>query len=315
MNKYNTMNTTKNTTSEFERGDNAAAMGHHASNRKAPNRRNSGLLAAALLLPFLAAKAGAAPAAPASQTQPTAPASPLLSTVRGEYPPMHKGKLPVVAMVLYDGMTLLDTVGPLTALNAATKVYLVAQTKRPIVSDTGVSILPTTTFDECPKDLDVLFVGGGSAQVLEDKVTMGFIADRGSRAKYVTSVCTGSIVLGAAGLLKGYKATSHWAARDMLPMFGATLADGRVVVDRNRMSGGGVTAGIDFGLALLATLVGEDTAKMSQLAMEYNPKPPFNAGTPQEAGPELVKRTQEWIGPIGAETYRIVQQASQAMPK
>ena len=219
-------------------------------------------------------------------------------------------------MVLYEGMTLLDTVGPLTCLNAASKVYLVAATKEPIMTDTGNALVPTTTFDECPRDLDVLFVGGGGTEVLKDKATMDFITDRGSRAKYITSVCSGSIVLGAAGLLKGYKATSHWAVRGLLPMFGAEPVDARVVIDRNRMSGGGVTAGIDFGLTLLAKLLDDDVAKMSQLAMEYDPAPPFRAGSPEQAGPEIVKRVQEWMsGPLGAQAFQNIQEASRALAR
>ena len=125
------------------------------------------------------------------------------------------------------------------------------------------------------------------------------LADRGSRAKWITSVCGGSIVLGAAGLMQGYKATSHWAARELLTNFGATPIEQRVVIDRNRVSGGGVTAGIDFGLVLLAKLLGEDIAKMTQLALEYDPAPPFDAGTPTKAGPAVMKKFQAWFGGAG----------------
>lgn len=235
---------------------------------------------------------------------------------RGSFPANHAGKLLEVAMVLYPNMTLLDTVGPLTCLNASSRVYLVAATKDPIMTDTGTALIPTTTFEECPQQLDVLFVGGGGIEVLQDKKTLDFIADRGSRARYITSVCSGSLVLGAAGLLKGYKATSHWSIRQALPLFGAEPVDARVVVDRNRVSGGGVTAGIDFGLTLLSMLVGEDVAKMSQLAMEYDPAPPFQAGSPQQAGPELAQRVQEWImGALGADALHHIQEASRAMPQ
>jgi hypothetical protein len=115
----------------------------------------------------------------------------------------------------------------------------------------------------------------------------------------VTSVCGGSIVLGAAGLLQGYKATSHWSAREALRLFGATPVEARVVTDRNRISGGGVTAGIDFGLVLLAQLLGEDVAKMTQLALEYDPAPPFDAGTPKKAGPAIMKKMKGWLGSAG----------------
>mgnify|MGYP002626374665 FL=1 len=134
---------------------------------------------------------------------------------------------------------------------------------------------------------------------MEDDETLRFLADRGSRAKWVTSVCGGSIVLGAAGLMQGYKATSHWAARELLTNFGATPVEARVVTDRNRVSGGGVTAGIDFGLVLLAKLLGEDVAKMTQLALEYDPAPPFDAGTPKKAGPEVMKDFLAWFGGAG----------------
>ena len=150
---------------------------------------------------------------------------------------------------------------------------------------------------------------------MTDSETIGFLADRGSRARYVTSVCSGSLLLGAAGLMRGYKATSHWACRDLLPLFGATPVDARVVVDRNRISGGGVTAGLDFGLVLLAKLLGEDIAKMTQLAMEYDPEPPFHAGTPREAGPEVVKKVREWLGPLDGVMRQVSETASKTMPR
>ena len=152
-----------------------------------------------------------------------------------------------------------------------------------------LAIVPTAMFDECPMDLDIICVPGGSAGTLaamQDEATIAFLRDRGSRAKYVTSVCTGSLVLGAAGLLRGYRATSHWAARDVLQVFGAEPVDARVVTDRNRITGGGVTAGLDFGLTLVAQLRDETYARALQLLAEYQPAPPFNSGTPAAAGPE-----------------------------
>jgi cyclohexyl-isocyanide hydratase len=132
---------------------------------------------------------------------------------------------------------------------------------------------------------------------MRDAEVLRFLAERGARARYVTSVCSGSLLLGAAGLLRGYKATSHWACHEALSLFGATPVVARVVTDRNRVTGGGVTAGIDFGLVLLAKLLGENLARMSQLGMEYDPEPPFDAGTPRKAGKETVKKVQEWMGP------------------
>jgi cyclohexyl-isocyanide hydratase len=197
-----------------------------------------------------------------------------------------------IGMLLYPGLTLLDLIGPQTVFAWFANTYLVWKTKDLVVSDAGIGIRPTCTFEECPRDLDVLFVPGGLGQqaVVDDREVLAFLADRASRAKFVTSVCGGSILLGAAGLLDGYKATSHWSAREALRMFGAEPVDARVVVDRNRITGGGVTAGIDFGLVVLARLRGEDAAKLTQLAMEYDPEPPFDAGSPETAGPALVEQ-------------------------
>jgi cyclohexyl-isocyanide hydratase len=216
---------------------------------------------------------------------------------------------PVVGMLLYPGLTLLDLIGPQTVLWGPTTVHLIAKTRDLVVSDTGVGIRPTMTFAEAPARLDVLFVPGGPGQVdvIDDPQTLAFLADRGAHARYVTAVCTGSIILGAAGLLKGYKATTHWAAQPLLPILGAEAVSARVVIDRNRITGGGVTAGIDFGLTLLAQLCGEDIAKLTQLAMEYDPKPPFDAGSPGVAGPELVERVLRLLGPVAERTIRVVE--------
>ena len=196
-----------------------------------------------------------------------------------------------IAFLIYPQFTALDMVGPhhmLTSLMGAT-VHLVSKTREPVRSDTGLVVVPTLTLDECPRDLDIICVPGGSRGTLaamEDDETMRFLKDTGSRAKYVTSVCTGSLLLGAAGLLAGYKATSHWATRSLLPIFGATAVDGRVVDDRNRITGGGVTAGIDFGLALVGRLRDRVYAESVQLIAEYDPKPPYAAGSPAQAPAE-----------------------------
>jgi transcriptional regulator GlxA family with amidase domain len=231
--------------------------------------------------------------------------------------PMHSGRRPEIAMLLYPGLTLMDLLGPQTALATSANVHLVWKSRDLIESDTGIGLRPTATLADCPRDLDAIFVGGGPGQIaiMNDPEVIRFVADRGSRAMYVTSVCSGSLVLGAAGLLRGYKATSHWACRDLLPLFGATPVEARVVVDRNRISGCGVTAGLDFGLVLVAKLLGEDIARMTQLAMEYDPEPPFQAGTPREAGPETTRRVQEWLGPFGGMVRRASEVAAKAMPK
>ncbi len=197
-----------------------------------------------------------------------------------------------IAFLIYPQFTALDMVGPhhmLTSLMGAT-VHLVAKTKDPVRSDTGLAVMPSMSFDECPGDLDIICVPGGSQGTLaamQDDATMLFLKDRGSRAKYVTSVCTGSLLLGAAGLLAGYEATSHWATRGLLPIFGSKPAAGRVVVDRNRITGGGVTAGIDFGLTLVGRLRDREYAEGVQLIAEYDPKPPYAAGTPERAPAEV----------------------------
>jgi cyclohexyl-isocyanide hydratase len=121
--------------------------------------------------------------------------------------------------------------------------------------------------------------------------------------------------LGAVGLLRGYESTCHWACLDALRLFGAKPVARRVVVDRNRVSGGGVTAGIDFGLVLLARLLGEDVARMTQLAVEYDPEPPFDAGSPQKAGPALTGRVQDWMRPFAGKMVQACEQAARAMPK
>lgn len=193
-----------------------------------------------------------------------------------------------IAFLIYPQFTALDMVGPyhmLASLMGAT-VYTVAKTKDPVESDQKLVFMPSSTFDDCPADLDIICVPGGSIGTLaamEDEATIAFLKDRGSRAKLVTSVCTGSLVLGAAGLLKGYKATSHWAAREVLRDFGAEPVDARVVEDRNRITGGGVTAGVDFGLTIVGKLRDRQYAEGVQLLAEYDPSPPFNSGTPAKA--------------------------------
>ncbi len=202
-----------------------------------------------------------------------------------------------IGMLLYPKLTLLDLIGPQTVFSWFANTHLVWKTTDPVLSDTGIAITPSATFETCPRELDILFVPGGfgTNQQLNDAEVLAFLADRGARAKYVTSVCSGSLLLGAAGLLRGYKATSHWAVRDSLRAYGAEPTDERVVVDRNRATGGGVTAGIDFGLVLLAKLRGDEAAKMTQLAMEYDPAPPFASGSPKTASLATVEQALSFM--------------------
>jgi cyclohexyl-isocyanide hydratase len=216
-----------------------------------------------------------------------------------------------IGFLLFPHVTQLDLTGPAQILGRipGARVHLVWKTREPVVTDVGFSINPTTTFEDCPQ-LDVLCVPGGFGidALFADAETLSFLRRQGENAKYVTSVCNGSLVLGAAGLLEGYRAACHWAWRHNLPRFGAIPVAERIVRDRNRISGGGVTAGIDFGLALAAELAGEEVAKMLQLAFEYDPQPPFDCGSPERAGPELVAR-------LGALQAGRLQQIEDAMDK
>lgn len=194
-----------------------------------------------------------------------------------------------IGMLVYPGMTALDLVGPHQVLGflGGAQIHLLWKSKQPVVSDTGLPIVPTRTLADCPDPLDILFVPGGArptVALMEDEEVLQFLEDRGQRAGLVTSVCSGALILGAAGLLKGYKATTHWSVHDVLPLLGATAVRSRVVEDRNRITAGGVTSGIDFGLRIAARLRGEDFARSLELTLEYDPQPPFGTGTPEKAG-------------------------------
>ena len=176
------------------------------------------------------------------------------------------------------------------------KVHLIWKRLEAVPSDSVLMLTPTATFADCPQ-LDVICVPGGAGtdDLVNDEETLDFLRAQAPGAKYVTSVCTGSLVLGAAGLLKGYRAATHWSAMDYLPLFGATPARTRVCVDRNRITGGGVTAGIDFALTLVSMLASRQTAEAIQLRLEYNPAPPFDAGSPDTAPPDVVALLRERI--------------------
>ena len=191
-----------------------------------------------------------------------------------------------IGLLLFPRLTQLDMTGPFEVLSRipGAKVHLVWKATAPVASDTGLAMLPTTSFADCPR-LDVLCVPGGPgvAALMEDEETLAFLRRQAAGARYVTSVCTGALVLGAAGLLKGRRATTHWASHDFLSALGAIPVDARVVRDGNLITGGGVTAGIDFALMLAAELMSPEAAQAIQLQIEYAPSPPFNAGTPKDA--------------------------------
>ncbi|MBS0266415.1 MAG: DJ-1/PfpI family protein [Planctomycetes bacterium] len=207
-------------------------------------------------------------------------------------------------MLVYPRFTALDLIGPqhvFSLLGPEFKTRLVWKSTDRITSDTGIPVSPTLSFQDCPEAPTVLFIPGGTdgtLAALEDKDVRDFVAARGAASTYVTSVCTGSLVLGAAGLLRGYKATTHWLALQELSKFGAEPVAERVVVDRNRITGAGVTAGIDFALTLAAKLKDESYAKAIQLMMEYDPQPPFNSGNPQVADPESVRLLEAMAVPF-----------------
>ena len=204
-----------------------------------------------------------------------------------------------IGIPLFPGVTQLDFAGPwevLTRIPGA-NCRLIAADLQPVRSASGLAVLPTASFAECPQ-LDVVCVPGGPGHLgaMEDERVIGFLRAQAPGCRFVTAVCTGGLVLAAAGLLRGYRATTHWLSLDRLAAFGAIPVAERVVVDRNRITGGGVTAGIDFGLRLVAMLAGEALARETQLQIEYAPAPPFADGEPKTADPaviDVVRRRNE----------------------
>ena len=214
-----------------------------------------------------------------------------------------------IGILVFPRVQQLDLTGPyevFASLPAAT-VHLVWKDRSAITSATGLVLAPTMTFGECPA-LDVLCIPGGAGvnALLEDAEVLAFVRAQAAQARYVTSVCTGSLVLGAAGLLKGRRATTHWLSHDFLAKFGAIPVHGRVVRDGNLITAGGVTAGIDLGLAVVAELAGQAQAEAIQLALEYAPQPPFQAGTPDEAPAAVLATVREKLAPTRAAREAII---------
>jgi len=192
-----------------------------------------------------------------------------------------------IGFVIFPDLTQLDFTGPLQVLSRLPQsaIHIIAKSASPVASDCGLSLLPTHTFANCPP-LDLICIPGGSEGVcgiINDRKTIEFVRQQAGAAKYITAVCTGTFVLGVAGLLKGRRATTHWAYTDLLPLVGAAYEKARVVKDGNVITAGGVTAGIDFGLSVAAEIAGETTARRIQLGIEYDPAPPFDSGHPDKA--------------------------------
>lgn len=221
-----------------------------------------------------------------------------------------------IGLVLFPDLTQLDLTGPFEvfARTPGAKVHLLWKTLDPVVSDRGMAIVPTMRFDDCDS-LDLICVPGGPGQIelMEDAETLAFLNRIAPGCKLVTSVCTGSLVLAAAGLLKGYRATSHWTSIDQLALLGAEPVAERVVRDRNRVTGAGVTSGIDFALTVVADLMGAEVAKSIQLQMEYDPEPPFDVGSPRSAPEALVAEARDKIAPFIARRKAASERAAQAL--
>lgn len=203
-----------------------------------------------------------------------------------------------IVFALFPNVTQLDFTGPAQILSRlpGAAMIVAARTLEPVPTDSGFAILPTHRFDEVAQ-ADILCVPGGHGvrEALGDAETIAFLRDQAPRAKWVTSVCTGAFLLGAAGLLEGKRATTHWAYHHLLPLVGAEPVEARVVEEGRTLTAGGVTSGIDFALTLMAREAGEETARAVQLALEYDPAPPFASGHPARADAATTARLRERV--------------------
>ena len=221
-----------------------------------------------------------------------------------------------IGFLVFPAITQLDLTGPYEVLSQmpGAAMHLVWKTREPVRANGGLILQPTTTFADCPQ-LDVICVpgGGGMNPLLTDAETLDFLRRQANGARYVTSVCTGALVLGAAGLLRGRKAATHWMSMQFLSAFGAVPVEERVVVDGNVITGGGVTAGIDFGLRVVAEIAGEAAARAIQLGIEYDPHPPFDSGHPRSADARLLEAVKSRAEARQAERRAQVEKAAAAL--
>jgi cyclohexyl-isocyanide hydratase len=217
-------------------------------------------------------------------------------------------------LLVFPNVQQLDLTGPYEVFASwpRARVRLVAKTLEPVTSSTGLVLTPDASFADCPQ-LDVLCVPGGAGvnALMDDEATLAFVRRQAEGARFVTSVCTGALVLGAAGLLAGKQATTHWASHHLLETVGAVPVRARVVRDGGLMTGGGVTAGIDFALALIGELAGEEVAAAIELNLEYAPAPPFGAGAPETAPPATVETVRKRMAPILEERRRLAETAAE----
>jgi cyclohexyl-isocyanide hydratase len=219
-----------------------------------------------------------------------------------------------IVFVLFDNVTQLDFAGPVQFLSRlpGAKVHVASKDGKAVTTDSGFSILPGTGFADCPQ-ADIICVPGGHGvrEAIADAAIVDFVREQAKGATWITSVCTGAFILGAAGLLQNKRATCHWAYTHLLPLFGAMHEAARVVRDGNLVTAGGVTSGIDFAIELMAIIAGEDVARTIQLALEYDPAPPFKGGTPDTAPEQILFNLRERVYDDAADRMEAAIRAAQ----
>ncbi|WP_437999697.1 DJ-1/PfpI family protein [Sorangium sp. So ce185] len=220
-----------------------------------------------------------------------------------------------VALFVCPGFFLPDNIGLQTVFGVLPNVdlHLVWKNRDEIAGVPRFTTRATTTFAECPKALDVLHVPAIPPHVMEDKESLAFLAEYGGRAAWLSGVCAGALMLGAAGLLKGYRATTNFHLHDQLPYYGAIPTQGNVVEDRNRLTSGPVSGGFDLALRLIGRLCGDEVARECELEMEYAPEPPYGTGSPELAGPERTARSLQRMAPLIEEMRQVGIRASRRL--